>query len=584
MGIKYTIADLKDLLKQRNYRLLFEQEFQGMNNKYYIIDEVGYKYYCNLSNFKKGVTPDPISKSNPFSIENIGIWLSTNAPNYESLESKFSGNSTLMWWKMKDDKLPPFKKTWNNFKYRPWHSELKIDNPQKALRYSFNEVKKLFEELLEKFEGGWYITDGELHKYKSVNHLVVINNGIYEAVTNITKLRAGDSPYPFNHRHVELATRNLAILARSKGYELKQGERFTSKQKEMKFICKKHGEFPSPYMYFARNTYPCWNCNIDSRTGEKHWRWNGGDEEADRRRQESRNYPEYAEWVKAVYKKYGYKCFICEQSGSIQAHHKDAHHWCVERRTDITNGVCLCMGCHFYFHNMFGSKNNTEKQYEKWEKIAQQEFKNNPTKYKDKVKDFADEKCNNYVPNVNEKFISYHQKTRRWIVKIQKDVIGYYILLKDAIQVRDNKAKELNIEVPQEKDGHVIGKAWTKESAIKVAKRKGLTLDNPEAFETGKIKLLAYTEEGYKVIFTPQFHHGNVSPSIFYIYNPHTLWNIKNIWVPKYASEYELKDNTYINAYANMTWINKNDNSKVIKSWSKFRKQQEDLYKGLDNG
>lgn len=58
-----------------------------------------------------------------------------------------------------------------------------------------------------------------------------------------------------------------------------------------------------------------------------------------------------------------FKCELCESTTKIQAHHKDGWHWCIERRFDLTNLVCLCYNCHRTFHNLYSISNNTEEQY-----------------------------------------------------------------------------------------------------------------------------------------------------------------------------------------------------------------------------
>lgn len=71
----------------------------------------------------------------------------------------------------------------------------------------------------------------------------------------------------------------------------------------------------------------------------------------------------YDKWVKDVKEKANYKCEICGSSEKLHSHHKDGYHWCKDRRTDLTNGVCLCERCHKEFHDKYGLHDNTEQQY-----------------------------------------------------------------------------------------------------------------------------------------------------------------------------------------------------------------------------
>jgi len=66
---------------------------------------------------------------------------------------------------------------------------------------------------------------------------------------------------------------------------------------------------------------------------------------------------------KECLQKANFTCVICFGKTKIQVHHKDGWHWCIERRFDLANLVCLCYDCHRTFHHIYGISNNTEVQY-----------------------------------------------------------------------------------------------------------------------------------------------------------------------------------------------------------------------------
>lgn len=86
-------------------------------------------------------------------------------------------------------------------------------------------------------------------------------------------------------------------------------------------------------------------------------------------RNNRRSNPEYKEFVKRVLTRDNFTCQCCNQSINnidIEVHHLDGYDWCIEKRTDDTNGICLCSTCHKAFHNEFGYGGNTKQQYEEW--------------------------------------------------------------------------------------------------------------------------------------------------------------------------------------------------------------------------
>lgn len=76
----------------------------------------------------------------------------------------------------------------------------------------------------------------------------------------------------------------------------------------------------------------------------------------------------YTNWRSLVFKRDSYSCVCCADSrgGNLMAHHLDGYNWCVEKRTDVNNGVTLCKNCHIKFHKCYGYGNNTKKQFEEF--------------------------------------------------------------------------------------------------------------------------------------------------------------------------------------------------------------------------
>ena len=122
----------------------------------------------------------------------------------------------------------------------------------------------------------------------------------------------------------------------------------------------------SPRPNDLSNGKSCPICGIRNNCGENNPRWNPN--LTDEEREKNRKTSEYLTWMKEVYERDNYTCQCCgsHKSGTLNAHHKDGYHWCIERRLDVTNGVTLCEDCHKEFHHIYGYGNNTEEQFEEF--------------------------------------------------------------------------------------------------------------------------------------------------------------------------------------------------------------------------
>lgn len=104
--------------------------------------------------------------------------------------------------------------------------------------------------------------------------------------------------------------------------------------------------------------------------GENNPNYNFNKTEDERKMQ--RNYPEYIEFIKKVLLRDNYTCKICSKKseGDMVVHHLDGFDNFIEKRTDESNGICLCKNCHENFHSIYGKGDNTREQFEEWSKKA----------------------------------------------------------------------------------------------------------------------------------------------------------------------------------------------------------------------
>lgn len=112
--------------------------------------------------------------------------------------------------------------------------------------------------------------------------------------------------------------------------------------------------------------YYCHSCAMKIfHSGSLHSNWNNNLSDKDRK--DKRKYSEYTDFVKSVFARDNHTCQCCgKQKTNLVAHHLDGYNWCLEKRTDVTNGITLCSNCHGNFHSIYGQGNNTKEQFEEW--------------------------------------------------------------------------------------------------------------------------------------------------------------------------------------------------------------------------
>ena len=88
-------------------------------------------------------------------------------------------------------------------------------------------------------------------------------------------------------------------------------------------------------------------------SGEKNPHYNPNLTDEDR--QDRRYIQGYSEWKQEVKKQANYTCDICGKRGvKLNSHHLNNYKDNPNKRTDVSNGVCLCEQCHKDFHVYMG--------------------------------------------------------------------------------------------------------------------------------------------------------------------------------------------------------------------------------------
>lgn len=138
------IEKVKQELEKRNYNLI-ELIKNGDSRQIVFLDDDGYKYKTSWENFKKSKNFKQVTYSNPFSIENIKLYLKINNIPIGLISTEFSSVLDKMEFKMKCGHA--YKISWHGL------SKLKAyDCPECSRieygikrRVSYDKVKKIFD-------------------------------------------------------------------------------------------------------------------------------------------------------------------------------------------------------------------------------------------------------------------------------------------------------------------------------------------------------------------------------------------------------------------------------------------------------
>lgn len=288
------------------------------------------------------------------------------------LEVEYVNNHTNMQYICEcgnEDKI-----TWNAFQYGQRCSICKSRKISEIKKYSFDYIKKYFEEkecvLLE----NEYINSHIPMKYicECGNKAEINFNNFQQGkrcwICRNNKI-ANKKRLTYEYVYNYFENNNCSLLENN----------YIDSHILMKYICE-CGNFSFISFNNFQQGKRCSICGIKKNSGENHYLWNPNLTDEDRA--DKRNLKENIYWRKQVFEKDNYTCQICGQRGiELEAHHLNGYHWCIKERFDIDNGVSLCLNCHSHkiigsFHSVYGTSNNTKEQFKEYKLLKQNELKN----------------------------------------------------------------------------------------------------------------------------------------------------------------------------------------------------------------
>jgi len=112
--VKHSYNYIKQVIKDLGY-ILISETYNGNKDKLIIKDNHGYYYYTIFTNLIRNHKPDIVNKNNPYSIQNIKLWLKLNNKYFEIISEKYiDAHKDLIFKCSKEECQETFTMNWNH--------------------------------------------------------------------------------------------------------------------------------------------------------------------------------------------------------------------------------------------------------------------------------------------------------------------------------------------------------------------------------------------------------------------------------------------------------------------------------------
>lgn len=378
------LEEAKKEFKEKGFNLI-EGSYLGVSKKATCVDELGYKYVISLHKLRQGRNPNAFDIRNPYTIENIKLWLSYNNKDLELISTEYIGVNDVMEFRCIHNPLHITKKSWNNVKKT---TNCAFCNGK--TEYTTEIFKDKLKEILPNIE-----VTGEYNGiYSDIECKCKIHHNIF--YTKARYLLKGNGCKICSEYSVAYTLETFKEKIKNMYEHIKIIDtEYNGTKNSIKCHCDKHNMEFSPLADSLLNgIHGCPECTKEATTKENHYCWKGGISE-------TRKYlrGKMHDWKKQSMIACNYKCDITGKRFD-DIHHlygfdqilqevlentkielketiseysdselNDLETECIKLHEKYGLGVCLCRESHEEFHKIYGYGNNTPEQY--------YEFKNN---------------------------------------------------------------------------------------------------------------------------------------------------------------------------------------------------------------
>ena len=155
--IEWTKEKCIEFINKKGFSVLDIDNLINAYSKVILIDKLGYKYKITARHLSSDSIPHKYIQSNPFTIENIKLWISLNRPDYELISTEYVNAREKMKFKYigkffkMNDELRYFEMNWNAFNSGKRNSFINIPVGEEKV-YKFLEKNNILFEFQKSFD------------------------------------------------------------------------------------------------------------------------------------------------------------------------------------------------------------------------------------------------------------------------------------------------------------------------------------------------------------------------------------------------------------------------------------------------
>lgn len=137
---KLTQKEINKIISDNNLVKIDKNEYKNNSTKILCTDSNGYKVLPTIQHLKDNKKPRPFDKNNPYTIENIKLYLKSHNPNIELLSTKYISSESKLHCKCKIDNCEWYI-SWDNLKTGQGCPECKKNKLISINKNALNDIK-----------------------------------------------------------------------------------------------------------------------------------------------------------------------------------------------------------------------------------------------------------------------------------------------------------------------------------------------------------------------------------------------------------------------------------------------------------